>query len=169
MTRRPRTVTCFLEADPTLSLARRSLTEAMGTLLLMFFAIASGFRVHDAARFGSLAGAVAVPATLVGLVLAFGAVSGGHFNPWITVLQWLRGERTSQCTLAYVASQLIGSVTSARLAAATCGVPGKVLHSARGQLKKRAITYVDMARFLSCPRKGRDRSLTLRTAGRGAT
>ena len=62
--------------------------------------------------------AVATAAALVGLIIAFGAVSGGHFNPLITGLQWLSRERGAACTLAYVAAQIVGAILGGLLAKA---------------------------------------------------
>lgn len=69
-----------------------------------------------------LATALAVPAALVSLVVAFGAVSGGHFNPLITFLQWLARERTSSCTLTYIVSQTAGALLGAYLAGEILGL-----------------------------------------------
>ncbi len=73
---------------------------------------------------GLLASAIATAGVLIGLILAFASVSGGHFNPLITGLQWFSGERKPDCTLAYAAAQFQGrdrgrvAVTMDRLAAA---------------------------------------------------
>jgi glycerol uptake facilitator-like aquaporin len=106
---RAMSATCFYEADPTLPLVRRGLAEGIGTLLLMFIVTAS----H-----APLAGAAA----LVALIMAFGAVSGGHYNPLITVLQWLGRERTTRCTLTYIAAQTAGALLGAALANAILGL-----------------------------------------------
>jgi glycerol uptake facilitator-like aquaporin len=63
-----------------------------------------------------LSSAFAVVGALVGLIVALRAVSGGHFNPVITVLQWLSGQRGIDCTLAYVAAQVGGGLTGTILA-----------------------------------------------------
>jgi glycerol uptake facilitator-like aquaporin len=66
---------------------------------------------------GLLASAFATAGALVGLIIAFGSVSGGHFNPLITGLQWLGGERKLDCTLAYVAAQFAGAILGVLAAA----------------------------------------------------
>jgi glycerol uptake facilitator-like aquaporin len=109
--------TCFYEANPSLPLLRRGLVEGVGTLLLMFTVTACA--TLPSTQFGS---ALAVPAALVSLIVAFGAVSGGHFNPLITFLQWLAGERTSSCTLTYIGSQTAGAMLGACLAGAILGL-----------------------------------------------
>jgi len=135
MIARPRT--CFFENDPTLALARRATVEAIGTLLLMFAAVAASLSMGryspDASAIGSVANALVGPGVLVGMILAFGAVSGGHFNPLITGLQWLGGERSANCTLAYVGAQLLGALCGAWLATEILRAPRlTALHSGKG-------------------------------------
>jgi glycerol uptake facilitator-like aquaporin len=64
-----------------------------------------------------LVSALATSAALAALILAFGPLSGGHFNPLITVAQWLGGKRAGRCTCAYVGAQVTGGVSGAILAA----------------------------------------------------
>lgn len=109
----PRAETCFFEHDPGMALARRAAVEGIGTLLLMLVASGSAQRASlvfpDQPGLGLVAHAVATSCGLVALVTAFGSASGGHFNPLITGLQWLARERRLDCTLAYVAAQLLGA------------------------------------------------------------
>lgn len=104
--------TCFHEADPDMPLARRTAAEGLGTAMLMLAACGAGLAAERA--FGPGAGlvlpvlALAIPAALAGLIVAFGTVSGGHFNPLITGLQWLAGERSGRCFAAYAAAQMAG-------------------------------------------------------------
>jgi glycerol uptake facilitator-like aquaporin len=106
--------TCFFEDDPGLPLPRRSLAEAVGTLFLVLAATGGSLALRQA-----LAGtpglalpllALVIAGALVSQIVAFGAVSGGHFNPLITGLQWLGGERTSACTAAYAVAQIGGAL-----------------------------------------------------------
>jgi glycerol uptake facilitator-like aquaporin len=110
---------CFLERDPDLELARRAAVEGMGTLLLMFVATGSGSiasnLLYGDAAIGPLVNALATSGALVSLILAFGPVSGGHYNPLISSLQWLTGQRTFICTLSYVAVQILGASAAAVL------------------------------------------------------
>lgn len=116
----PKAETCFFEQDPGAALIRRATAEGVGTLLLMLAAAGSGLTVQHLLPGGRipglLASAFATAGALVGLIVAFGAVSGGHFNPLITALQWLGGERRLDCTLAYVAAQVAGAILGALLA-----------------------------------------------------
>jgi glycerol uptake facilitator-like aquaporin len=105
---------CFFERDSSYPLRRRAGAEALGTLLLAF--IAAGSTLWAEHLFGRqspavlLVGAAAPAAALAALVLTFGFVSGGHFNPLITALQWMAGERSLDCTLAYVGAQVAGAI-----------------------------------------------------------
>jgi glycerol uptake facilitator-like aquaporin len=122
---RAMSATCFYEADPALSLVRRGLVEGVGSLLLMFIVTASHAPVAGAAA-------------LVALIMAFGAVSGGHYNPLITVLQWLGRERTTRCTLTYIAAQTAGALLGATLANAVLG-----LHRVMPALQERSLWAPD--------------------------
>lgn len=118
---RPVQTTCFHEADPSLSLARRAGVEALGTMLLVLAASGGGIAASRllAGNPGAVLPVVAIvlAGALVSLIVAFGAVSGGHFNPLITGLQWLAGERGGACMIAYVAAQLLGGMVGGRMAA----------------------------------------------------
>jgi glycerol uptake facilitator-like aquaporin len=116
---------CFFERDPNIPLVRRTTVEAAGTLLLVFAVVGSGLTsqhvLHQTPAFGLFTSAVATAGALVGLILALGSVSGGHFNPLISSLQWLAGERRFDCALAYVAAQFAGGLVGALLANVTFG------------------------------------------------
>jgi len=113
--------TCFHETDPELSLWRRAGVEGLGTLLLVL--AGSGAGISASRLFAATPGlvvplvALALAGALVALIVALGSVSGGHFNPLITMLQWLAGERATLCTAAYVAAQLVGGVLGGLIAA----------------------------------------------------
>jgi glycerol uptake facilitator-like aquaporin len=112
--------TCFFEQDASLPLVRRATAEGVGTMLLMLIVIGAGLAerrmLHGEPLLGLALSAVATSGGLVGLIFAFGAVSGGHFNPVISGLQWLSGERKFDCTLAYIAAQIAGAIGGAFVA-----------------------------------------------------
>jgi glycerol uptake facilitator-like aquaporin len=118
---------CFFEADPARKLLHRAAVEGIGTLLLMLAATGSGLQAHrlfpSEPGLGLLVSALAIPGALVGLIMALGAVSGGHFNPLITALQWLGRERSLHCTVAYIGAQMLGAIGGALLAAVIFGAP----------------------------------------------
>lgn len=106
--------TCFKEADPDVALPRRVAAEAIGTMLLVLAASAGGIAAVRLlpGQPGAVTFIVAltVAAVLVSLIVAFGRVSGGHYNPLITGLQFLAGERSMTCTIAYVLAQMAGGI-----------------------------------------------------------
>lgn len=153
--------TCFHEADPRLALWRRAGVEGLGTFALVLAATGSG--IAAARVFATLPGmilpvtAVAIAAALVGLIVALGSVSGGHYNPLITVLQWLGGERSGVCTLAYVVAQSLGGIFGGAAAAALWGRPagvagGLAWHGMGGELVASAGL---MLVVFGCMRSGR--------------
>lgn len=113
---------CFVEDDANASLFRRSLAEGVGTAMLMIAVVGSGLHVGST----ELSCAMAISGSLIALILAFGTVSGGHFNPTITLMQWLSGRRTLDCTISYVASQIAGGLVGVLVSAIVFGfTPGR--------------------------------------------
>jgi aquaporin Z len=96
------------------------IAEAFGTFL--FFFVGAGsivlqeqvFPGADLAPGGSwlLNVALAHGLTLAVLVSALGAVSGGHFNPAVTLGVWIMGRITSMRAALYVVAQLVGGLAA---------------------------------------------------------
>lgn len=103
-----------------LDLVRRASAEALGTGLLVLAVIGSGIAASrlSAGDIGLqlLENAAATAGALVGLILMFGAVSGAHLNPVVTLLDRLLGTTTSRDAGAYVAAQVVGACLGAVLA-----------------------------------------------------
>jgi len=116
---------CFLESDPQLSLARRGAAEFVGTLFLVLVIL--GEKLNASHFSGSshetdvLALAVAAGTALGALILALGSVSGGHFNPLITLLQWITGLRSGKGFCVYLTAQIGGGIGGALLASMAFG------------------------------------------------
>jgi glycerol uptake facilitator-like aquaporin len=74
---------------PRADLARRAVAEALGTALLLAAVVGSGIMAERLAggnvALALLANIVATGAALVALILTFGAISGAHFNPAVTL------------------------------------------------------------------------------------
>jgi glycerol uptake facilitator-like aquaporin len=104
---------------------RRLLAELMGTALLVTVVVGSGVA---AARLSPsdvglqlLENSTATVFGLAVLILVFGPVSGGHFNPVISAVDWLLTRRQGNGSSAggvamYSAAQLVGAVLGALLA-----------------------------------------------------
>jgi glycerol uptake facilitator-like aquaporin len=103
-----------------LDLTRRVVAEGIGTGFLVIAVIGSGIMAsrlspHDAGL-ELLANAAATAAALIGLILIFGAVSGAHFNPVVTLVDRAFGSITTRDSALYIAAQITGGVVGAVLA-----------------------------------------------------
>ena len=108
------------ERDP-MSTIRRVVAEFLGTALLVTAVVGSGAM---AARLSPADGglqllenSVATMLALAVLILIFGPVSGGHFNPVVSLADWWLGRRTGQG----VEGRLIGYYLPAQVAGAVAG------------------------------------------------
>jgi aquaporin Z len=86
---------------------KKYLVELIGTFL---FVLVVGMVVIDPGA-GNLA-AIAIGATLMVIVYAGGHVSGGHYNPAVTLAVWLRGRCAGKDVLPYWISQIAGAVAA---------------------------------------------------------
>jgi glycerol uptake facilitator-like aquaporin len=102
-----------------LDLARRLAAEALGTGLLIVAVIGSGIMASNLSTdvgLQLLENAAATAAALVGLILMFGAVSGAHFNPVVTIADRALGTTTTRDTVLYVVAQVVGGCIGAVVA-----------------------------------------------------
>jgi glycerol uptake facilitator-like aquaporin len=154
---------CFLELDPQLSLLRRGAAEFTGTLLLVLVLLGSKLHALQALtasrEAAGLMGAVAAGGALAGLILALGVVSGGHFNPLITILQWMSHLRSGKCAVVYVVAQLAGGIAGAILATTVFGaisVSGGSPAPGRGWMLAELLSSAGlMVVVFGCMRSGR--------------
>ena len=89
--------------------------EAIGTFLFFFVGAGSvvlgDYLVANGGTSPGLLGvALAHGLALAVLVSALGPVSGGHFNPAVTLAVWIMGKINSPRAAAYVVAQLVGAV-----------------------------------------------------------
>ncbi len=63
-----------------------------------------------------LENAIATGAGLVALILAFGSVSGAHFNPVVSLVDRALGGISRRDTLVYLPAQVVGAIAGAVLA-----------------------------------------------------
>ncbi|MGW0215803.1 aquaporin [Micromonospora chokoriensis] len=115
-----------------LGLPRRASAEFAGTALLVAAVVGSGI---SAARLSPtdvglqlLENAIATALALGALILTFGPVSGAHFNPVVSTVDWWLGRRTGtglpgRDLAAYTAAQTGGAITGAVLADLMFDVP----------------------------------------------
>src|SRR3982750_3298501 len=105
---------------PAPRLGRQALAEFLGSAGLVTVVIGSGiaaqrFSPHDVGL-QLLENALATGAVLAALILAFGPVSGGHFNPVVTLADRIFGGVTNRQVGAYLPAQLVGGIAGAVLA-----------------------------------------------------
>jgi glycerol uptake facilitator-like aquaporin len=97
-----------------LTLTRRVVSEAVGTALLLAAVVGSGIMGERLAggsvALALLANTIATGATLVALILTFGPISGGHFNPAVTLADASQGGIRWRETPAYIGGQIVGAL-----------------------------------------------------------
>jgi glycerol uptake facilitator-like aquaporin len=112
---------------PALALSRRAAAEAVGTGLLLAGIVGSGIMGERLAggniAIALLANALATGALLVALILAFGPVSGAHFNPAVTLGLAAGRAIGRHDAAAYVAAQLAGAFAGVACAHAMFSEP----------------------------------------------
>jgi glycerol uptake facilitator-like aquaporin len=107
-------------------LARKAVAEALGTGLLVAAVIGSGIAAQRLSPgnvgLQLLENSMATAGALVALILAFGSVSGAHFNPVVSLADRWFGGLTTHETMVYVAAQVIGGCLGAVAANAMFGL-----------------------------------------------
>ena len=103
-----------------LDLTRRLVAEGLGTGFLVIAVIGSGIMASrlspDDTGLQLLENAAATAAALIGLILIFGALSGAHFNPVVTLVDRAFGSISTRDAGLYVAAQVLGGCVGAMLA-----------------------------------------------------
>ena len=101
-------------------LSRRMAAEACGTAMLLVAVVGSGIMAERLAggnvALALLANAVATGGALVALILAFGPVSGAHFNPVVTVADASQGGLPWREVPGYLVAQILGAFLGVALA-----------------------------------------------------
>ena len=100
-------------------LARRLLAEFLGSAFLAALVIGSGVAAQQLSRdtgLQLLENAAATAAGLFAIILMFGPVSGGHFNPVVTLVDAAFGGLSRRDAFAYIPAQVAGCVTGAIVA-----------------------------------------------------
>ncbi|MGW5681903.1 aquaporin [Nonomuraea sp. NPDC003754] len=111
--------------------ARRTVAEALGTAVLVAVVVGSGIQAtaltHDVGL-QLLANSLATMFGLGVLIVLLSPVSGAHFNPAVTLVAWWSGRRTGDGptlreAAAYIAAQTAGAIGGAILADAMFDQP----------------------------------------------
>jgi glycerol uptake facilitator-like aquaporin len=99
---------------------RQALAEFLGSAGLVTVVIGSGIAAQrlspDDVGLQLLENALATGAALAALILAFGPVSGGHFNPVVTLADRFFGGVSNRQVAVYLPAQLLGGAVGAVVA-----------------------------------------------------
>jgi glycerol uptake facilitator-like aquaporin len=112
-------------SDATMGAQRALLAEFIGTLLLLAIVVGSGIMGERLAggnvAVALLANAAATAGGLYVLIVLFGPLSGAHFNPAVTLVVRLSGERLPAPAFAYIAVQVVAAIAGVFVAHAMFG------------------------------------------------
>lgn len=101
------------ESKPEFSLARRLVSEIVGTTFLLAAVVGSGIMSSRLSpnneAIALLANTLATGAALVALILTFGPISGAHFNPIVTLTEARQGSLAWKEVPAYAVAQILGA------------------------------------------------------------
>ena len=109
------------------------LAELIGTFLLVFFitsVVVLFVSTGEQAQFGSDFAVIGLVHAflLFGLIVMFGVVSGGHFNPAVTLAAWVIKRIGSVDALIFMLAQLSGGVLGALLCKGLLLDEGRATH-----------------------------------------
>lgn len=129
-----------------MSLWRKALAEGLGTGLLVTVVVGSGIAAASLSPgnvgLQLLENSFATALGLAVLILALGPVSGAHFNPVVSLVDWWLGRRTGagltgRDLTAYLPAQVLGGIAGAILANLMYGEPAvtwSTTHRSAGHL-----------------------------------
>ncbi|MEK7815852.1 MAG: MIP/aquaporin family protein [Pseudomonadota bacterium] len=144
-----------------MSLARRVAAEAAGTALLLAAVVGSGIMGERLAggnvALVLLANSLATGAALSALILAFGPVSGAHFNPLVTLAFAAQRTLDRRSAVMYVLAQVVAAFAGVAIAHLMFGEPlfSTAQHARNGAgqwLSEGVATFGLVAVILGCAR-----------------
>jgi len=91
-------------------MSRKLVVEAIGTFFLV---LVIGQVVIGGDGSAAALAPLAIGSALMVMVYAGGHISGGHFNPAVTLAVWLRGKASSSEVLPYWGAQIGGAIVAA--------------------------------------------------------
>ena len=109
------------------NLARRAAAEAIGTAMLLAAVVGSGIMGERLAggnvAIALLANTLATGAALVALILTFGAISGAHLNPAVSLADAWQGSLAWRDVPVYILAQVLGAFAGVAAAHLMFGLP----------------------------------------------
>ena len=114
-----------------LPLKKRVVAEALGTFFLLAAVVGSGIMAERLANGNSavalLANTEATGGALVALIIAFGSLSGAHFNPVVTLAFALRRNLPWTDVPLYLLAQFAGAIGGVMAANVMFGLPAVLI------------------------------------------
>ena len=119
------------------SAGQRYLAEFVGTFglllsvtgaALLSLNLSGGFDPNGRVQLISLALGLGV----LGMAYAFGDISGGHFNPAITIGMWVAGRTKTRDVVPYIVAQVIGGIVAVAVVAGIAYGSSSLWASAQG-------------------------------------
>src|SRR5262249_56154065 len=100
-----------------MSLTKRAAAEFLGTFWLVFGGCGSAVlaAAFPGLGIGLLGVSLAFGLTVLTMAYAVGPISGGHFNPAVSLGLWAAGRFPADHLLPYIVAQLLGAIAGARL------------------------------------------------------
>jgi glycerol uptake facilitator-like aquaporin len=92
---------------------RKLTSEFIGTYLLALAIVGAGIMATNISQDGALRlliNALVAAGTLALIINAFGSISGGHFNPAVTVVAFSKKEISLKKAGQYIAAQIVGAI-----------------------------------------------------------
>jgi aquaporin Z len=84
--------------------AKALVAEFIGTLFFLSIILNV---VND-----SSIGVIAIAVGLLAAIYMVGGVSGGHFNPAVSIMMFMKGNLPADMTILYIIAQIIGALTA---------------------------------------------------------
>lgn len=106
------------------TLMRSLIAEFLGTFTLVFVGVSAA---HVAGSQGVVVAALGHGLTLVGLIYAYGHLSGAHFNPAVTLGLLVGGKVEVVPAIAYMVAQFLGGIVAGFLAVALTVTGGQTV------------------------------------------
>jgi MIP family channel proteins len=105
---------------------KKYVAECLGTFALVFIGAGAvvveghtgaSHGLADAGKLGIVGIALAHGVTLTAMIYGVGSISGGHFNPAISLAAWVRKRLTADLVIGYMVAQFLGALVAATLLA----------------------------------------------------
>lgn len=101
-------------------LTKSLISEAVGSSLLLAAIVGSGIMGAKLSQgnlaIALLANSLATGSGLIVLILIFGKISGAHFNPLVSFIEYLNGNLSPKAFSMYLCAQLVGAMSGVAIA-----------------------------------------------------